>query len=121
MTRERGEGKFGLILFLAIVAIIVFVAFKYVPPRVNAYEFKEFVEQTALQAPYDNRATPETLHKKIVEKAVELNVPIDPEALTIEKTGEVCNINLIVKIPIDFKVTTYTLVVDCTTSSKAVG
>jgi hypothetical protein len=119
MARERGEGKFGLIVFLAVIAIVVFVAFKYVPPRVNAYEFKEFVEQTAVQAPYDPRSSPENLKIKLVEKAHDLKIPLEAEEISIQKTGEICTIGVVIKIPIDFAVTKYTLVLDCSTNSKA--
>jgi hypothetical protein len=119
MARERGEGKLGLIVFLAFIAIVVFLAFKYVPPRVNAYEFKEFVEQTAMQAPYDSRATPENITIKLIEKAHELKIPLEEDAIEVQKTGESCAIAVIIKIPIDFAVTKYTLVLDCSTNSKA--
>lgn len=119
MTRESGEGKFGVIVFIGVIAIIIFAALKYVPPRLNAYEFKEFVEQTALQAPYDNKANPESIKKKLVERAEELKIPIEPEEISVIKSGEACNISVIIKIPVDFAVYKYTLVVDCTTNSRA--
>jgi hypothetical protein len=119
-SNERGEGKFGVIIFIAVVAIIIFVAVKYVPPRLNAYEFKEYVEQTAIQAPYDPKATNDSIRRNLFEKAQELNIPITEEEITVTKTGEACNISVIVRIPIDFKVKQHVLELDCSTKSRSV-
>lgn len=118
-SSERGEGRFGIIVFLVVVAVIVFVAVKYVPPRLNAYEFKEFVEQTAIQAPYDPRSTNESIRRIVYEKAMDLKIPLTEEEIQVVKTGDACNITVVVRIPIDFKVKQHVLELDCSTKSRA--
>jgi hypothetical protein len=38
-ARERGEGRIGLLLALALLGTGIFVCVKIIPVRVNAYEF----------------------------------------------------------------------------------
>jgi hypothetical protein len=121
MTRERGEGKFGIFMFLAVLGIIVFASIRYIPPRVNAYEFKEFVERTAIQSPYEQKATPESIRATLLDKAQDLKLPIKEDDIEVAKKGDYCAIKVIVKVPIDFIVFKYELVVDCSSSSKAVA
>jgi len=48
------------------------------------YQFRDKTEQLVI---FGARATPAELHDQIVETAAELDVPIDPENITIEREG----------------------------------
>jgi hypothetical protein len=119
---ERGEGKWGVIFFVAILAAAIFVALKWVPTRVNAAEFKEFVADLCLNDldPRQRAAGPESVKTKMVEKAAELGFQLDPKAIDVIRSGEGMQINVTLEKDIDFKVYTYKFKLDCSGKSKAV-
>ncbi len=106
MTRgERGEGRIGLILALAVVGVAIFVGVKIVPVRVNAYEFRDYVEQECRMAAI--RDTDATIMKRIMEKAEELELPLDPKNLKVRRTTNEVVVTASYVQPIDLKVTVY--------------
>ena len=41
-TSERGDGRIGFLISLALLGTGIFVGVKIIPVRVNAYEFRDF-------------------------------------------------------------------------------
>ena len=102
---QRGEGRAGLIIALAIFLVAGFLAIKVVPVRVNAYEFRESLREEAKYTTVhrDERKTLE----RILEKAEALNIPIDAKNVKIRRTKSEVIVSANYKLPIDLKVTTY--------------
>lgn len=101
-NRERGDGKIGLIVMVLILAAAIFVLVKVVPARVNAYEFKDYMETYARAESWTR--TPEQIQKDLLEKAHLLNLPITAENLTINKGGGTIEIRATFDVPVDLKV-----------------
>jgi len=105
--KEAGRIDFGLIIFIAIVAAIIFFLFKYVPPRVNAMQFKE--EMNRMNTDPDiktRRLSEEQIQEMLYKKAQELNLPIEKKQIIVAKTENDYKIEVSFQIPIDLKITT---------------
>ena len=87
MRGERGEGRLGVFVWLAIFGAAIFFAVKAVPAKIAVYEFNDFCEQeirmTATRG--SNRISAEEIRKKILDKAAELEIPIDKKQVKIQK------------------------------------
>jgi hypothetical protein len=84
--RERGAARLKFILIIALIAIVAYIGFQYVPVAYQASRFK-----TAMQDSVDKAATlgqpTEWLRTQLKAEAGEYNVP--PEAvITIERSGD---------------------------------
>jgi hypothetical protein len=102
---ERGEGRVGALIALAVVGIAIFLGVKIVPVRVAAYEFRDFVEQECRYAAV--RKHDDQVRKRILDKAEELEIPLDPKRLKLERTRSEMIISASFEQPIDLKVYTY--------------
>ena len=102
---ERGEGKVGALIALAVVGVAIFLGVKIVPVRVAAYEFRDFVEQECRYAAV--RKHDDQVRKRILEKAEELEIPLDPKRLSLDRTRSEMIIKASYEQPIDLKVYTY--------------
>lgn len=102
---ERGEGRVGLLIAVVLVAIAIFLGVKYIPVRVNAYEFRDFVEEECRFAAV--RKSDDEVRKRILQKAEELDIPLDPKKLSLERRAGEMVIRASYEKPIDLTVTTY--------------
>jgi hypothetical protein len=102
---ERGEGKIGLLIAVALVAIGIFLGVKIIPVRVAAYEFRDFVEEECRFAAV--RKSDGEVRERILQKAEELRIPLDPKKLKLQRHGGEMIITADYEQPIDLSVTTY--------------
>lgn len=103
--RQRGEGRLGLIIAVAVVGAAIFAAVQYVPVRVTAYQFRDFIEQECRMAAV--RDGDEAVRERILDKAIELRIPLDKTNLKLQRTRSEMIISASYTHPIDFKVTRY--------------
>lgn len=76
------------VLGLVILAGGVYVGYRLVPPYFNNYQFQDVVESEARMNTYGAvRRSDEELRATIVKKAAELDIPLRPEQVTIERNG----------------------------------
>lgn len=99
---ERGEGKVGLFIMILLLAAAIYVLVKVVPPRVNAYEFKDYIETYARTESWTR--TPEEIQKDLLAKAVELNLPVEKKQIVVQKEGAYVTIRATFDVPVDLKV-----------------
>jgi hypothetical protein len=86
---ERGEGRIGLLIALALFGSGIFLGIKIIPVRINAYEFRDFIQEECRFA------------------AHELRLPLDKKNLTMERTMREMVITAKYEQVIDLKVTKY--------------
>jgi len=101
---QRGEGKIGCIVSLAVVAILVAAAFQVVPVLFSNNDFLSSVENIAGRAAIIPQAT---IEAQIRQKARELEIPeaTTAGAVTVTKTGEgtgTCTVRIRYTRKIDF-------------------
>lgn len=102
---ERGEGRIGLLVMLALVGAAIFVAVRVIPVRVAAYEFRDFVTQECRSAAV--RPEDAAVAKRILDKAKELDIPLEKKNLRIQRTQSEVLISASFVQPIDLKLGTY--------------
>jgi hypothetical protein len=102
---ERGEGRLGLLIALAVVGVGAFLGVKIIPVKISAYEFRDFVEQECRHAALTK--DDKKIAKAIMEKADDLELPLDRKNLKLRRTTSEMIIEASFQMPIDLKLTTY--------------
>jgi hypothetical protein len=105
LRNEKGEGRFGLLVSLLVLALGIFVGVKIIPVRINAYQFGDFLEQECRFAAVRNQDA--EVVKRIFNKAAELEIPLKKKDLKVERTANEMVITASYELPIDLKVTVY--------------
>jgi len=102
---ERGEGRLGLLIAVAVVAIGIFLAVKIIPVRIAAYEFRDYIEEECRFAAV--RKSDGEVRERIIQKAEDLEIPLDPKKLQMKRYSGEMIIKANYEQPIDLSVTTY--------------
>lgn len=100
---ERGEGKFKAILVTAILAFMLYAAWKVVPSYVDEYQLADKMTETARFASV-NRSSEEQIRNSIYKEMQDLNIPAKKEDLKITAEAGRVSISLDYKVPIDLTV-----------------
>jgi hypothetical protein len=113
---------FGLnskrIFGLAVLALVAFAGFQYIPPYINAFQFNDFVRQEVKFAGPSRRTT-EDVRNSIVAKAQEVNLPVGPRDIKITRRGPTFTLDLQYRVPIDMRVYQHDLVFEVNESGEA--
>lgn len=108
MTRraaQRGENNLGCILWLILVVAIGMVLWQAVPVKYASAQFYDFLEdQTRFRT---GKQSAEQIKKRILDKADELDLPVNPKQLTVELRGERIRIRCNYTVPLEFPFYTY--------------
>ena len=104
-TAERGDGRIGFLIALALLGGGIFVGVKIIPVRVNAYEFRDFIQEECRFAA--TRAHDEEIFKRVFDKAQDLKLPLQKKNLHMERTTHEMIISAKYEQTIDLKVTKY--------------
>lgn len=103
-TRQRGEGRLGCIFWGVVLAIVTLIAIKAVPVKYASSQLFGFMDE---QAKFAQQAKPDYLKRAILHKARELQIPLDPKRLTVEKRGGRIRIRAAYEVPLEFPGYTY--------------
>ena len=99
-----GDGKLGCILWVALLVVLVFIAFKAIPVKLAASELYDYMDE---QARFASRASPEALSKRIVDKARELDLPLLRKNVKVERRGGTVQMRATFTVPLEFPGYTY--------------
>jgi uncharacterized protein YpmS len=75
---ERGEGRLKFLIVLAILAVIGYSAYQYLPVAIQAYQLKDVMQQTVNTSAVQSQTTSESLKKLITERSQEYGAPPPP-------------------------------------------
>jgi len=103
---ERGEGRIGFIITLALFLVGVFLAVKIVPVRVDGYQFREVLREEARFAAVNRND--KAVVARILDSAEAMNIPLEKGDLSIRRTKVEVIISATYEKPVDLKVGTYT-------------
>ena len=95
----------GFLISLALLGSGIFLGVKIIPVRVNAYEFRDFIQEECRFAA--TRADDKEIWTRIYEKAQELRLPLEKKNLRMERTAHEMVISAKYEQTIDLKVTKY--------------
>jgi type III secretion system FlhB-like substrate exporter len=99
MRSTRGEGRIGCILWLALLGLIGYCAYKIIPVKIATSTFYDFMQE---EAAFGSIRGEKQLAKELLAKAKELDVPVTEENLTIKRTRENITIEAHYTITVDF-------------------
>jgi hypothetical protein len=101
---ESGEGRLGCFLWLLLVGIGALIAWKAIPVKIATAELYDFMEE---QAKWAYGASPEQIRGRIIEKAKELDLPVDPRYVTVARNGDNIKMECAFVVPLEFPGYTY--------------
>ena len=96
---QRGEGNLGCILWAVVFAVVAYVAWTMVPIKIASAQLSDFMED---EARFAEHKTPEQIKKSILEKARELDLPVNPKAITVKKSGDYIIMDAEYTVPVEF-------------------
>jgi len=102
--RARGESKIGCVFWVLVMGIVAMIAWKMVPVKINSAQFYDYMEE---QAKFGLQAKTEGIKRQIMQKAVDLDLPVDSKNLKVQRTGTEIRIHCTYEIPIEFPFYTY--------------
>lgn len=85
MTRRLGQsggGKLGCILWLVVLLVGALIGSKTIPVKIASSELYDYMVE---QAKFAGKQQPETLKKWILEKAQQLDIPLDAKNVSVTK------------------------------------
>jgi hypothetical protein len=102
---QRGDGKLGCVLWLALLIVVVLVAWKAIPVKLKSTEFHAYLDELAKFNAA--RTQPEDIKKMIINKAGEMEIPIDPTQVAVIRRGDFITIQADYTIPVELLGFTY--------------
>lgn len=96
---QRGEGNLGCILWAVVFLVVAYVAWTMVPVKIASAQLSDYMEDQALVAEH---RTPEQIKKSILGKARELELPVDPKSVHVEKKGDYITMDAEYTVPVEF-------------------
>jgi hypothetical protein len=79
---QRGESRAGCLFWFAVLAIFVYIAYQAIPVKVNSSDLQEFMVRQAESA---GSASAEQIKRAILARAKDLDLPVTPTNLNVEK------------------------------------
>ncbi|MBI1823956.1 MAG: hypothetical protein HY200_08530 [Nitrospirae bacterium] len=83
MNNQSGKITLGFLLFLGLVAVGLDASFQIVPIYMNYLNFKSEIESRAME-PQATSDSGDRIRSVLIKKAVEFQIPLDPDELKIE-------------------------------------
>ena len=98
---ERGFISFSVILGLAFVGALIFLAIKLLPPYITNYQFQDAMDNLARSATY-SPITEAELKKEVMKEARRIGVSLEDRQVTVQKTtGSSVGIAVHYEVPVD--------------------
>lgn len=107
---QRGGSRLNLLLTLAILGAMLFVAVKLVPVYFANFQFQDSIESESrfALAGYPKKS-PDDVRDDVWKKVQELGIPAQKDAIQINMANGSVDIALDYSVPIDLKVYEFTL------------
>jgi hypothetical protein len=102
-NREAGFLTFSGILLFVIVGAILFAAFKLLPPYIDNYRMQDYLSGITRNATY-NRMTEDDIRKDVLAEARQLDIPIEPNQVRVERSGPSVSVAIQYTVTVDLLV-----------------
>jgi hypothetical protein len=97
---ERGASKAKSVIYLAIMLLVVYSAFKIVPAYVTDYQLSDKMQEQARYAVV-NRYSEEQIRDNIFKVVQDLDVPAKRDAIKVSANNSVVKISMEYTVPVD--------------------
>jgi hypothetical protein len=101
---QRGEGQLGCVIGLIILLAAGYVAYKMIPVKVRAADLRQEITDVARSA---GTLREPQIRKQIMAKAEELELPLTPENLVVQRRSDRVVIEATYTVPVEFPGYTY--------------
>ncbi|HUK12772.1 MAG TPA: hypothetical protein VLW17_05675 [Thermoanaerobaculaceae bacterium] len=109
--RERGEGKLGCVLGLAVLVVAAVVGVKAVPVRLAVADLEDYcvheAERASVMREHDGRTPEQQIADGILLEAEKENLPVAKDQIKVWRDSEEEHIEVKYRVSIDFIVYTY--------------
>ena len=102
--RERGEGQFGCLVGIVLIAIVGLIAYRMIPVKVKAAELRDTIVDDAKSA---GRMNDKEIRASILSKAEQLELPVESDDIDIVRKNQVITVVVEYTVPIEFPGYTY--------------
>lgn len=115
---DSGNASIKTYLTLAFLACVIYASVKILPVYVNSWEIEDYIRQ---QTPFwlTQKANGDVIRGKVLEKARELNLPMDADQVQVDATSASVTVRLDYTVPVDLKVYTVNLHFTSSAQNKA--
>jgi len=104
LRREKGEGQFGCLVGLIVLAIGIFIAYKMIPVKVKAAELRQEVVDEAKSA---GTHGDDKIRGNILRKAREDGLPVTEDDIKIVRANNEITVDVEYTVPVEFPGYTY--------------
>jgi hypothetical protein len=104
MRNERGGGRIGLVLWLAVLAAGVFAALRIVPVKIAVMELHDFADAQTLAATLTPKPDEAKLAQLILNKAKALDVPLTKKQIQVDSIANELHVRMRHDVKIDLVV-----------------
>lgn len=103
-THGRGEGRVGCVIWLIILGFVILVLWQAVPVKIKSADMADYMDELATNA---GRKSPEDLIRRIVQRAKQLDLPVEKKNVSAERLGGRVRLRCTYTVPLDFVFYTY--------------
>jgi hypothetical protein len=103
-TPGLGEGKLGCFLWLVVLALAMLIAWKAIPVKLASAQLYDYMDD---QARFGARTSSEVLKARIVNRAKQLEIPLLPKNVKVQKAGGVIRMECRYTAPVNVLGFTY--------------
>ena len=108
MRNQRGNGRLGLIIWLAVIGAAIFGAVQIIPAKITVYEFHDYVDRQAqFAASASGKFDEKKIRNNVLQKAAELGLPLNKKQVKVRRTKGRMTIDLQHTVEVDLKVYTW--------------
>jgi hypothetical protein len=97
---QRGAGKLKAIVYTAIILLVIYAAYKLVPPYVSEYQLQDKMQEQA-RFGIVNRYTDEQVRENVFRVVQDLDIPAKREDIKVTVTQAIVKISLEYTVPVD--------------------
>jgi hypothetical protein len=102
--RERGEGQFGCLVGLVLLALAGLIAYRLIPVKVKTAELRDTVTDESKSAGQHND---KEIRGNILAKAKQLDLPVTDKDISINRSNSYIRIEVKYTVPVAFPGYTY--------------
>lgn len=109
LRTRYGQGKIGCVIWSLALIVFFTACWKIIPVKIKTAELYDFMEEQAQRA----TSTPaEAVKKNVLARAKDLELPVGPKDVTVQRRGGRVIITARYTIPIEFPGYTYVMEID---------
>lgn len=102
--REQGGARLGAVIWIMLFVVFVVIAKEAIPVKIKTSQFEDFMVELAK---FSARESDDKLRRRILDKAVELQLPVVKDNVTVSKPSGRIRMRATYEIPLEFPFYTY--------------